>query len=200
MKFKRSGFEALPLAGSSATEIQQDAARMQCDYVLLAEIVEAKTSKPGRLSGLTKMAGGGPPKDSHDVKIDYKLFAVSATQAPAASGNARASNGGFGIGSALRIAMFAGQMYMNLMMMGGMGRGMMNPMAAISGMGGLGAGGGGLFDPSANAMSSMMSSFGAATMGGGAIADDSEAGMRDTVSEAMGNTAKAAMDSLAKKK
>ena len=50
-------------------ESQQDAARLQCDYVLLSEIVEAKTSKPGRLSGLSKMAGGGPPKDSHDVKI-----------------------------------------------------------------------------------------------------------------------------------
>src|SRR5688500_7783621 len=44
-KFKKSGFEALPLAGSSATEAQQDAARLQCDYVLQSEIVEAKTSK-----------------------------------------------------------------------------------------------------------------------------------------------------------
>lgn len=196
-KFKRSGYEALPLAGSSASAIQEDAARLNCDYVMLAEIVEAKTSKPGRLSGITKMAGGGPPKDSHDVKIDYKLFAVSATQAPAASGSAKASNGGFGIGSALRIAAFAGQMYMSLMM-GGMGMGMMNPMMAMSGMGGLGAGGGGLFDPRASAMSSMMSGFGASGMGGG-IADDSEAGLRDTISEAMSNSAKAAMDQLSKK-
>jgi hypothetical protein len=197
-KFKRSGYEALPLAGSSASAIQQDAAQLNCDYLMLAEIVEAKTSKPGKLSGLTKMAGGGPPKDSHDVKIDYKLFAVTATQAPAASGSAKASNGGFGIGSALRIAAFAGQMYMSLMM-GGMGMGMMNPMMAMSGMGGLGAGGGGLFDPRASAMSSMMSGFGASAMGGG-IADDSEAGLRDTISDAMGNSARAAMDQLAKRK
>ena len=196
-KFKRSGYEALALAGSSATAIEQDAARLNCDYVMLAEIVEAKTSKPGRLSGITKMAGGGPPKDSHEVKIDYKLFAVTAPHAPAASGNAKASNGGFGIGSALRIAAFAGQMYMSLMM-GGMGMGMMNPMMAMSGMGGLGAGGGGLFDPRASAMSSMMSGFGTSGVGGG-IADDSEAGLRDTISEAMGNTAKAAMDQLSKK-
>ena len=199
-KFRKSGFEALPLAGSSVAEIQQDAARMQCDYVLVSEIVEAKTSKPGRLSGLTKVAGGGPPKDSHDVKIDYKLFAVTATQSPAAGGNAKASNGGFGIGSALRIAAFAGQMYMSLMM-GGMGMGMMNPMMAMSGMGGLGAGGGGLFDPRASAMSSMMQGFGASALaGGGGVPDDSEAGLRDTISEAMGNTAKAAMDQLAKKR
>jgi hypothetical protein len=197
-KFKRSGYEALPLAGSSASAIEQDAARLNVDYVMLAEIVEAKTSKPGRLSGLTKIAGGGPPKDSHEVKIDYKLFAVKATQTPAAAGNAKASNGGFGIGSALRIAAFAGQMYMNLMM-GGMGMGMMNPMMAMSGMGGLGAGGGGLFDPRASAMSSMMAGFGGAGIGGG-VPDDSEAGMRDTISEAMGNSAKAAMDQLAKRR
>jgi hypothetical protein len=198
-KFKKSGFEALPLAGTSATEAQQDAARLQCDYVLQSEIVEAKTSKPGRLSGLTKMAGGGPPKDSHEVKIDYKLFAVTATQSPAANGNAKASNGGFGIGSALRIAAFAGQMYMSVMM-GGMGMGsMMNPMMAMSGMGGLGAGGGGLFDPRASAMSSMMAGFGGSALGGG-VPDDSEAGLRDTISEAMGNTARAAMENLAKKK
>jgi hypothetical protein len=66
-------------------------------------------------------------------------------------------------------------------------------------MGGLGAGGGGLFDPRASAMSSMMSGFGAAGMGGG-IADDSEAGLRDTISEAMGNSAKAAMDQLSKQR
>ena len=198
-KFKKSGYEALPLAGSSPSEIQQDAARLQCDYVMLAEITEAKTSKPGRLSGLTKMAGGGPPKDSHDVKIDFKVYAVTAPQAPAAGGSAKASNGGFGIGSALRIAAFAGQMYMNLMM-GGMGMGMMNPMMAMSGMGGLGAGGGGLFDPRASAMSSMMSGFGASAMAGGDVPDDSEAGLRDTISEAMSNTARAAMENLAKKK
>jgi hypothetical protein len=80
-----------------------------------------------------------------------------------------------------------------------MGMGMMNPMTAMSGMGGLGAGGGGLFDPRASAMSSMMTGFGPSAMGG-AVADDSEAGLRDTISEAMGNTAKAAMDQLAKKR
>lgn len=197
-KFKRSGYEALPLAGTSAGAIEQDAARLNCDYVMRAEIVEAKTSKPGRLSGISKMAGGGPPKDSHDVKIDYQLFAVTAIQAPAATGSAKGSNGGFGIGSALRMAAFAGQMYMTFMM-GGMGAGMMNPMMAMSGMGGLGASGGSLFDPRASAMSSMIAGFGASAMGGGA-ADDSEAGLRDTISEAMGNTARAAMDQLGSKR
>jgi hypothetical protein len=201
-KFK-SGYEAIPLSGNSAAAVEADAVRLQCDFVMVTEIVEAKTSKPGKLGGLTKIAGGGPPKDSHDVKVDYKLFAVGASQTAKASGNVKASNGGFGIGSALRIAAFAGQMYMSLMM-GGMGMGMMNPMMAMSQMGGLGTMGGGLFDPRASAMTSMMSSFGSmgsmGGMGGGAMSDPSEAGMRDTLSEAMANSARSAMEQLGKKK
>lgn len=196
-KFNKSGYEAIPLAGSSASGIEQDAARLQCDFVMLAEVVEAKTSKPGKLGGVMKLTGS-TPKDSHDVKIDYKLYAVGATQTPKATGNVKASNGGFGIGSALSLAAFAGQIYVG-MMMGGMGMGMMNPMLAMSGMGGIG---GGLFDPRASAMSSMMSSFGGMNMGGmgGDVADPSDAGMRDTLSEAMGNSAKAAMEQLGKKR
>ena len=140
-KFNKAPYEAIPLAGSSASAIEQDAVRLQCDFVMLAEVIEAKTSKPGKMGGVMKMTGSAP-KDSHDVKIDYKLYAVGATQAPKASGNVKASNGGFGIGSALRLAAFAGQMYMGLMMGGGMGMGMgmgmMNPMMAMSGMSGMG--------------------------------------------------------------
>lgn len=204
-KFNKSGYDAIPLAGSSASAVEEDARQLQCDFVMLVEVVEAKTSKPGKMGGVMKMTGS-TPKDSHDVKIDYKLYAVGATQTPKASGNVKASNGGFGIGSALRLAAFAGQMYMG-MMMGGMGMGMMNPMMAMSGMSGMGGMGmGSLFDPRASAMSSMMSSFGGmggmgmGGVGGAAVADPSEAGMRDTLSEAMANSAKAAMEQLGKKK
>jgi hypothetical protein len=199
-KFNKPGYDAIALAGSSAAAIEQDAKRLEVDFVMLTEIVEAKTSKPGKLGGVMKLTGSAP-KDAHDVKVEYKLFAVNATQSAKFNGNVKASNGGFGIGSALRLAAFAGQMYMSLMM-GGMGMGMMNPMMAMSGMGGLGSMGGGLFDPRASAMTSMMSSFGVGMggAGGGGIADPSEAGMRDTLSEAMGNSAKAAMEQITKKK
>lgn len=202
-KFNKAPYEAIPLAGNSVAAIEQNAARLQCDFLLLAEVVEAKTSKPGRMSGLARVTGGGPPKDSHDVKVDYKLFAVGATQAPKVSGNAKASNGGFGVGSAFRLAAFAGQMYMSLMM-GGMGMGMMNPMMAMSGMGGLGPMGGGLFDPRASAMTSMLSGLGGGAMAGMSgvtgMADPSEEGLRDTVAEALGNGARAVMEQLGKKK
>lgn len=206
-KFNKAPYEAIPVAGSSPLAIEAEAARLQCDYLMLAEIVEAKTSKPGKMGGVMRLTGGGPPKDAHDVKLSYKLYAVGASQAPKVSGNAKASNGGFGVGSALRLAAFAGQMYMGMGMggmgMGGMGMGMMNPMAAVSGMGGLGPMGGGFVDPRAMAMSSMFTglSGGMAGMGGmPGMADPSEAGMRDTVSDALGNGAKAAMEQLGKKR
>jgi hypothetical protein len=207
-KFNKAPYEAIPVAGSSPAAIEKDAARLQCDYLMLTEIVEAKTSKPGKLGGVMRVAGGGAPKDAHDVKLDYKLYAVGATQAPKVSGQAKASNGGFGVGSALRIAAFAGQMYMGVMMGGmGMGMGMMNPMAAMSGMGGLGPMGGGFFDPRAMAMNSMFTGLSSGMMPGmGGMAgmpgmgDPSEAGLRDTVSEALGNGAKAAIEQLGKKK
>lgn len=204
-KFRKAPYEAIPVAGSSASAIEEEAARLQCDYLMLAEIVEAKTSKPSKLGGVMKMAGGAPATDSHDVKLDYKLFAVGATQSPKLSGNAKASSGGFGVGSALRLASFAGQMYMGGMMGGrGLSLGMMNPMAAMSGVGGLGPMGGGFFDPRAMAMSSMSASLGAGMMAGmggmPGMVDPSEAGLRDTMSEALTNGAKSAMDQLGKKK
>lgn len=124
-KFNKHPYEALPVAGSSAAAIEQAAVRLECDYLLLTEITEAKTSKPNKIGGFMSKASGGQSKDSHEVKLDYKLFAVNATDKPAFGGTAKGSNGGFGIGSALRIAAFAGQMYLG--MMGG-GMGMMSPM------------------------------------------------------------------------
>ena len=205
--FHKAPYEALPVAGTSAAAVEQEAARLECDYLLATDITEVKTSKPGKLGGVMKMAGGGgAQKDTQEVKLDYKLFAVGATQAPKVSGNAKASNGGFGVGSALRLAAFAGQMYMGMGMMGGMMGGMglgLNPMMGLPRIGGLGAMGGGLFDPRAMAMNSMATGLmnGMASASGGMPSGDpSEVEMRQTVSEALGNEAKTAMEALGKKK
>jgi hypothetical protein len=205
-QFHKAPYEALPVAGTSAAAVEKEAARLQCDYLLATEITEVKTSKPGKLGGMMKMAGGGPQKDAQEVKLDYKLFAVGATEAPKVTGNAKASNGGFGVGSALRIAAFAGQMYMGMGLMGGMMGGMglgMNPMMGLSRMGGLGSMGGALFDPRAMAMNSMASGLMngmASATGFMQSADPSEVEMRQTVSEALGNEAKTAMEALGRKK
>jgi hypothetical protein len=101
-------------------------------------------------------------------------------------------------------------MYMGLMA-GGMGMGMMNPMMAMSGMGGFGnmgmgagTGMGSLFDPRAAATASMVTNIGMSManmgIGAGSVADASDAGMRDTLSEAVANTAKGAMEQLGRRR
>jgi hypothetical protein len=140
------------------------------------------------------------PKDSHDAKVDYKLFAVAAPESPRVSGSAKASSGGVGIGSILRVASFAGQMWLG----GGMAFGVGGPMGMMTG---LGATGGGIFDPRAMAVSSIAIGLSSRAMsamgdmsGASAFADPSEAQMRQTVSEALTNGAKAAMEQLTRKK
>jgi hypothetical protein len=93
-------------------------------------------------------------------------------------------------------------MYIGMGMMGGMGMGMMNPMAAMSGTGGLGSMGASFFDPRANAMSSLASGLGGGMMAGpggtSGLSDPSESEMRETVSDAFENEAKSAMEQLGK--
>lgn len=167
--------EALPLSGSSPEAIAADMSRLQCDYVLLAEVTEVKTSKPGKMGGLMKMAaGGGPPKDKHEVKAAYRVFPADGSATLKASGTVKADNGGgFGLGSALRVAAFAGQMTMGFgqmrLMRGfggagglGLGMGMMNPMYGLASSGGIGSMGGGFFDPRSMAMTQMAMGSGVA--------------------------------------
>ena len=150
-KFSKAPYEAISVAGTSPGAIDQEAARLECDYLLLTEITEAKSSPPSKLGGgvMRKAGGGGPVKDTQEAKLDYKLFTVGATQAPRLSGNAKASSGGFTVGLALRVAAFASQTYMTMGMMGGMGMGMMNPMMGMgmSNVGALGSMAGKLLRP-----------------------------------------------------
>lgn len=202
-KFSRPPYEALPLGGSGPAAVEADAARLDCDYILLAEIIEVKTSKAGKVGGFLKMAsGGGPPKDSHEVKMTYRLFATGALASPAAAGDAKASTGGFGVGSALRLAAFAGQMYMGMA-----GMGMMSGFGAMAGVGGLGPLAGAYFDPRAMAMSSMAAGLSGSLMVGMAgnamaglpgLPDQSDPEVMRVISEAFEDVAKGAADKLKK--
>jgi hypothetical protein len=189
-KFSKGPFEALPVAGTSPEAIESTAARLECDYLLLTEITEVKASKPGKLGSMMKMGSGAPPKDVYDVKLDYRLFAANATSAPKFTGSAKGSSGGgFGLGSALRLAAFAGQMYMGMGMMGGMGG--MGLMGSLNMMNSV-------VTPMMT-MNSTPSTGGMPGMGGMLGGDPSDADVRDTVSEAFDSEAKSAMDQIKKK-
>ena len=196
-KLNKGPFDALPLAGSSPAEIEKEAARLQCDYILLTEITDIRSSSGGFGSKLKKVSGGGD-KPKTEVKLDYKLFAVDATQVPKFTGKTSATTGGFGVGSALHLATFAGQMYLNFMGMGMLS----SQFGGLGGLPGLGGLGGGMYDPRASAIASMATSLTMSMMKGGGPGggDPSEQDVRDTVTDALGNAAKASMDQLTKKK
>jgi len=206
-EFHAAPFEALALAGVSVADVQPEAARLGCDYILFTEVADIKTSKPGRVTGLLKRtAGEDSTRDIHEVKLDYKLYAVGGAAAPAAAGTTKASSGGgIGVSTALKLAAVAGRLYLSMYGMGGMGPGMMSSLMSMPGLGGAARGfaASGLFDPRMAAMSSMkqmvitggMNGLGAIASGGG-LGDDSEATLRQTVSAALSNAAKTVMEQL----
>jgi hypothetical protein len=74
-RFTRGSYEAVALNGSTVQAVTGDMARLECDYVLLSDVLEVKTSKPGRVGGMLKMASGGSPgRDRHEVKMAYRLY------------------------------------------------------------------------------------------------------------------------------
>ena len=174
--FRHSGVEAVPIAGDDPDAVKSLATRLECDYVLFSEVTDAKTTKPGKIGGLLHKAAGDANTEGQEVTIAWKLFTLEAPDTPKLSGTAKASSGGgFTVGSAIRLAAFAGSMYMNVTGMGGM-MGMMGggPMAA--GAGGMGS----FMDPRAGALNSLAQSF---TSGGGG-GSDADQSLRQALSKA----------------
>jgi len=202
--FTKKPFEGIPVSGSTPAELDRDAASKACDYVLVSDVAEIKTSKPNRVGGmLKKVSGETSPTEIHEVRIDYKLFAVGDTAKPRITSSAKASSGGgFGVGSALRIAAFAGQMYLTMGMGGGM-FGMMGGGSPFGGMGGLGGGMmPGRMNPGMGAAMSIMSSAGSVAMAGGMpeSADASAEKAVETVQDGLAKAGKQVADELKKGK
>jgi hypothetical protein len=200
--FTKAPFEALPVAGATASDLDRDCAVKGCDYVLVSDIAEIKTSKPNRVGGALKKVSGDAsgPSEIHQVRVDYKLFAVGEpAKARTTSSVSVSSAGGFGVGSALKLATYAGQMYLTMGMGSGMLMGMTGP-----GMGGLGGGlaGGissGRINPGMNAAMSILSAATAPSAIGGAD-DGSTDRAADTVLDGLSKASRQIADELKKTK
>jgi hypothetical protein len=200
--FTKAPFEALPLSGTTAADLDRDCVAKACDYVLVSDIAEIKTTKPNRVGGVLKKVSGDAngPSEIHQVRVDYKLFAAGdSARARTTSSATASSGGGFGVGSALKLASYAGQMYLTM----GMGSGMLMGMAG-PGMGGLGGGfaGGvssGRLNPGMNAAMSILSAATAPSATGGA--DEASADRAaDTVLDGLAKASKQVADELKKAK
>jgi hypothetical protein len=201
--FTNKPFEGVMVSGATPAELDRDAAGKACDFVLVSDIAEVKSSKPNRVGGFLKKVSGdvSGPAEIHEARIDYKLFAVGDPAKPKASSSVKHnSGGGFGFGSALKLAAFAGQMYMTMGMGAGMMANMMGPgSAAYMGMSGMGAGMPmGRMNPGMGAAMSIMA-YGASMAGPGAAGASDDA-MFDTVQSGLAKTGKQVADALKKAK
>ena len=131
----------------------------------------------------------------------FRLYPTDGTATIKVAGDVKADNGGgFSLSSALRIAAFAGQLYMGFGGLGmmsafggmggmGMGMGMVNPMFAMSRGGGMGAMGSSFYDPRSVAMSSMAMGFGGLS-GMPGLGDPADVEIQKVVSKALDDVAK----------
>jgi hypothetical protein len=189
-------FEALPVSGATPADLDRDATGKACDFILVSDITELKTSKPNKVGGMLRKASGDATAatDIHDARVDYKLFAVGDQSRPKVASSAKASSGGgFGVGSALRVAAFAGSMYMTMGMGTSMMMGMMGPASSLSSLGGT-ARLGGLMNPGLGAATSMMSQAQAT----GAMNGMSMPGMPDMADPSAQKATQTVQDALAK--
>jgi len=147
--------EAIPMATAAPAELQKRAADLGYDYLLLAEVSELKTSKPGAFGGLMKAASGvaggrggaagavvgaaagaaTAPKENTESSVTIKLIQPDGKQRLATTSKGK-DGGGFSLQAGLGLAKFAGGMYMS-MMTGGM---MTSPFGSIgaANLGGMG--------------------------------------------------------------
>ncbi len=199
----KAPFEALPLSGTSPADLHQDALGKACDFILVTDVSEVKTSKPNKLGGALRRVSGdaNAASEIHDARVDYKLYAVGdQAKAKLASTAKASSGGGFGVGSALRVAAFAGQMYMTMGMGMGMGGGMMGAMGPAASLGGVGGGMSGLMNPGAGAAMSIMSGAGGMALPGGMGGDSTTQKVEETVQDALSKEGKQVVEELKKVK
>ena len=61
-----------------AADLDRDASAKTCDFIVVTEIAELKTSKPNKIGGALRKVSGDPNGggDIHEARVDYKLYAA----------------------------------------------------------------------------------------------------------------------------
>ena len=136
-ELKAQKIDAVPMAAAPPADLQKRAAELGYDYVVLADVTELKTSKPGRFGGLMKAATGAAtagrggaagavagaatnaalPTETTEASLAIKLVQPDGKQKMSTNAKGK-DGGGFDLKSGLGVARFAGGMYMNMMTAG----------------------------------------------------------------------------------
>ena len=136
-ELKEQKIDAVPMAAAAPADLQKRAAEQGYDYVLLADVTELKTSKPGRLGGLMKAATSGATagrggaagavagaagnaalsNDVTEASLAIKLIQPDGKQKMSTNAKGK-DGGGFTLKSGMGIAKLAGGTYLNMMTAG----------------------------------------------------------------------------------
>lgn len=154
--------EAIPMAAGSQAELDARARELGVDYLLLSEITELKVSKPGGFTKVMKATAKEEARDITEAKLNVQLVPLGGK--PRLSKSASGKDGGVGLKTSLKVAKFAGKVYLKFYM-GGMMAGQLSAFSSLQmmnmgGMGNMGSmmpmGGGGSVDRTAGAANYVM--------------------------------------------
>ena len=154
--------DAIPMAATPQPALVARARELGIDYLVVAEVTELKTSKPGGFTKVMKATAKEDARDITEAKLTMQL--VPPGDKPRLSKNSSGKDGGVGLKTGLKVAKFAGSVYLKFYM-GGMLMGQMSAfsnlqMMNLGGAGNLGSmlpmGGGGTVDRTASAANFVM--------------------------------------------
>jgi hypothetical protein len=176
-------------AGSPA-ELDARARELGVDYLLLAEITELKVSKPGGFTKVLKATAKEEARDITEAKLNVQLVPLGGK--PRLSKNASGKDGGIGLKTTLKVAKFAGKVYLKFYM-GGMMAGQLSAFSSLQmmnmgGMGSMGSmmpmGAGGSMDRTAGAANYVMQNVMAGAAAGSQSGPSFDAALENAIEDA----------------
>ncbi len=198
--------EAIPMAAAPQAALDARARELGIDYFVVAEITELKTSNPGRFTKVMKATAKEEARDITEAKMTMQLVPPGGGK-PRLSKNSSGKDGGVGLKTGLKVAKFAGSVYLKFYM-GGMLMGQMSALSSLQqmnlgGMGSMGSmmpmGYGGSVDRTAGAANFVMqnvmagAAMGAAAQGGPSFDTALENAIEDAGKDVVESIKKAAV-------
>lgn len=190
--FKSANVETVPLGLGSEAEVIERARKANADYVLLTDIMQISKTESGgvakKLGKLSRMASGGPAKETYAANLNYKL--VPSNGGEPLTSSVTGNSSAFSLRDAVNLARTVSQFAMPMLMMNQMFRNgamanILNNPAAMNQMGGYG--GMGAVDPGLGAWNSAFSSMNFAA---GVAGSDPDKDQQAAINEAIDKLAK----------
>jgi hypothetical protein len=189
-ELEQQKIDAIPMAAGSPAELDARARELGVDYLVLSEITELRVSKPGGFTKVLKATAKEEARDITEAKLNVQLLPVGGK--PRLSKNASGKDGGVGLKTGLKVAKFAGNVYLKFYM-GGMMAGQLSAFSSLQmmnmgGMGNMGSmmsmGAGGRVDRTAGAANYVMQQVMAGAASGSQSGPSFDAALENAIEDA----------------